>query len=510
MIEADGANPKVAGERSEQEQVRRDKLGSLRTTGVDPSFAHFRPTATVRQLRTEFAALEPGAFTGHRVGLAGRLVRNRITGKLIFGSLRDWTGDIQVMLDERTAGAAALDRWKRFVDLGDLIGVTGEIVSSKRGELSVLVEAFEITAKCLVPLPDKHKGLTDPESRVRRRYVDLMVNDESRQMLVRRSKLVRSVRESLWDRGFVEVETPMLQTVHGGANARPFRTHINAYDLPLYLRIAPELYLKKLLVGGADRVFEVNRNFRNEGADSTHNPEFTSLEMYEAYGTYETMRELTRELIINAAVAVHGDSIVLRPGTDDGLEPVDISGDWPVVDVHEAVSEAVGQPVDPGTDAAELATLCRRHGVEPRPAATAGALVLELYEHLVESRTTKPTFYRDFPVDTSPLTRRKASDPRLAERWDLVAWGSEIATAYTELTDPLDQRERLTQQARLAAAGDPEAMQLDEDFLRSLEYGMPPAGGQGMGIDRLLMLLTGRNIRETILFPLVKPDTGRD
>lgn len=498
--------PEEPDGRSEQELVRREKLRSLRQAGDDPYFAHFEPTTSVQELRGEFGELEPGIGTGRAVKLAGRLVRNRITGKLIFGSLRDWTGDIQIMLDQTTTGVDALERWKRQVDLGDLIGITGEVISSKRGELSVLAEEFEITSKCLVPLPDKHKGLTDPESRVRQRYVDLMVNDEAREMLARRSRLVRSVRETLWERGFVEVETPMLQAVHGGANARPFRTHINAYDLPLYLRIAPELYLKRLLVGGVDRVFEVNRNFRNEGADSTHNPEFTSLEMYEAYGTYETMRELTRELIINAAIAVHGRPIVLRPGADGAPEAVDISGGWPVIDVHEAVSTVTGRRVQADTGADELADLCREHGIETRAEATAGALVLELYEHLVESRTTAPTFYRDFPVETSPLTRRKPSDPRLAERWDLVAWGSEIATAYTELTDPLDQRERLTRQARLAAAGDPEAMQLDEDFLRALEYGMPPAGGQGMGIDRLLMLLTGRNIRDTILFPLVKPD----
>jgi lysyl-tRNA synthetase class 2 len=341
---------------------------------------------------------------------------------------------------------------------------------------------------------------------VRQRYVDLIVNDESRQMLELRSRVVRSVRESLWRRGFVEVETPMLQPIHGGANARPFVTHINAYDMRLYMRIAPELYLKKLLVGGAPKVFEMNRNFRNEGADATHNPEFTSMEMYDAYGDYDTMRVLTRELIIEAALAAWGRPVIRRPLPDGSYEEVDISGEWPVMTLHEGISAKLGAHVDPGTPLEQLRELCRDHQIPFDPGWDADQVTLEMYEHLCEESTTTPTFYKDFPTGVSPLTRQKPSDPRVAERWDLVAYGAELGTAYTELTDPIEQRKRLTDQSMLAAAGDVEAMELDEDFLRALEYGMPPTGGQGMGIDRLVMFLTGKNIRETLLFPIVRPD----
>jgi lysyl-tRNA synthetase class 2 len=304
----------------------------------------------------------------------------------------------------------------------------------------------------------------------------------------------------------------MMQRVHGGANARPFITHINAYDMRLYMRIAPELFLKRLLVGGVERVFELNRNFRNEGADSTHNPEFTSMEMYDAYGNYDTMRVLTRELILAAANAVHGAPIVLRPKAgaydgSEGYEEVDISGEWPVITVHEGISRAVGEEVTVDTDFATLARIVDKAGLPRDPNWGSAKLIEELYDHFCEGPTTMPVFYTDFPTEVSPLTRKKPSEPRLAERWDLVAWGAEIGTAYTELIDPLDQRDRLTAQSLLAAAGDSEAMEVDEDFLRALEYGMPPAGGQGMGIDRLLMLLTGRNIRESVLFPLTRPDS---
>ena len=501
------------GDLPEQERVRRRKLAIMRERGLDPYATSFEPSTPVAELRDRFGALGPDERTDELVSVAGRIMLNRVSGKICFASIRDWSGDLQVMLTANETGVERLADWKEFVDLGDLVGVTGEVITSKRGELSVLATNFVITSKCLVPLPEKHKGLVDPEVRVRQRYVDLIVNPDSRRMLIMRSELERSIREFLWSRQFLEVETPMLQTVHGGANARPFVTDINAYDMRLYLRIAPELYLKRLLVGGVNRVFELNRNFRNEGADSTHNPEFTSLEMYAAYGDYDTMRILTRDLILNAAVAIHGRPVALRPtlpkdASDEsrGLQEIDLSGEWPVVNVYDAVSGAVGENVTSATTREDLIRVCTRIGVAAPPRASAGALVLALYEELVEPATTTPTFYRDFPTETSPLTRRKPSDPRVAERWDLVAWGAEIATAYTELTDPMDQRERLTQQSLLAAAGDPEAMELDEDFLRALEFGMPPAGGQGMGIDRLLMMLAGKNIRETILFPLTKPE----
>ena len=490
----------------EQERVRREKLATLVERGQNPFTAEFHPDTAIAELRSRYADLAPDTRTGVVVKISGRVMRNRISGKLIFAELRDFTGDIQVMLSLHEVGEQRLTDWKHLVDLGDQIGITGEVIASKRGELSVLVSDWEMTAKCLVPLPDKHKGLTDPEARVRQRYVDLIVNDEAREMLELRARVVRSVRESLWKRGFIEVETPMLQPIHGGANARPFVTHINAYDMRLYLRIAPELYLKKLLVGGAPKVFEMNRNFRNEGADATHNPEFTSIEIYDAYGDYDTMRVLTRDLIIEAAIAAWGKPVIRRPLPDGGYEEVDISGDWAVMTLHEGISSKLGVEVTPGTDLEELRDLCRNHDIPFDPSWDADQVTLEMYEHLCESTTKMPTFYKDFPTKVSPLTRQKPSDPRVAERWDLVAFAAELGTAYTELTDPIEQRDRLTAQSLLAAAGDVEAMELDEDFLRALEYGMPPAGGQGMGIDRLIIFLTGRNIRETLLFPIVRPD----
>jgi lysyl-tRNA synthetase class 2 len=313
--------------------------------------------------------------------------------------------------------------------------------------------------------------------------------------------VTRSVREELHARGFLEAETPVLQTLHGGANARPFTTHINAFDLNLYLRIALELYLKRLVVGGIERVYEIGRIFRNEGADATHNPEFTMLEVYQAYGDYDTMATLTRELLQAAAEAAYGRPVAVRP---DGTE-VDISGTWREDTVYGALSAALGAEVTPGTTGQELRRHAAERDIELQPGWSPSHVVLELYERLVEATTAEPTFYRDFPVEVSPLTRRHRDDPRLAERWDLVAFGTEIATAYSELVDPTEERARLTAQSLLAAGGDPEAMQLDEDFLRALEYGMPPSGGMGMGIDRMLIMLTGTSVRETVLFPLVKP-----
>jgi lysyl-tRNA synthetase class 2 len=313
---------------------------------------------------------------------------------------------------------------------------------------------------------------------------------------------MHSIRSQLNERGFLEVETPVLTPLHGGANARPFLTHANAYDSKVYLRIALELYLKRLVVGGIERVYEIGRIFRNEGADAAHNPEFTMLEAYEAYGDYNTIGELTRELVQGAAVAAFGSTVIRRA---DGSE-YDIGGDWPEVTVYEAISAVAGEEVTAGTAEAGLRELCGRLDVPVAPGWNRGQIVLEMYERLVEKRTVQPTFYRDFPVEVSPLVRQHRSDPQLAERWDLVVWGAELGTGYSELVDPVVQRARLTAQSLLKAGGDPEAMELDEDFLRALEHGMPPTGGMGMGIDRLLMMLTGENIRETILFPFVRPE----
>nr|WP_083466844.1 bifunctional lysylphosphatidylglycerol synthetase/lysine--tRNA ligase LysX [Kibdelosporangium sp. MJ126-NF4]CEL18853.1 L-O-lysylphosphatidylglycerol synthase / Lysyl-tRNA synthetase (class II) related protein found fused to membrane protein [Kibdelosporangium sp. MJ126-NF4]CTQ95343.1 L-O-lysylphosphatidylglycerol synthase (EC 2.3.2.3) / Lysyl-tRNA synthetase (class II) related protein found fused to membrane protein [Kibdelosporangium sp. MJ126-NF4] len=488
------AKPKQA-RRPEQVRVRIAKLERLREAGYDPYPPGFDRETGLSAVVSRFPSLAADTRTGEYVRIAGRVIASRDLGGLCFVRLRDFGGELQVMLT-----GPALHDWRALVDLGDHVGVSGEVVTSKRGELSVLADEWTVTAKCLHPLPDKRKGLSDPETRVRQRYLDLVVNPESSAMLKLRSTVVRALRETLHDKEFLEVETPMLQTVHGGANARPFVTHINAYDMRMYLRIAPELYLKRLCVAGVERVFELNRNFRNEGVDASHNPEFTMLEAYQAYADYSTMRVLTQKLVQQAARAAYGSEIVRR-----GDSEFDISGDWPVISVHDAVSHALGSPVTPDTPVAELKTLLAKAGIVLDDELGHGHLVQKAYEYLVEGTTVEPTFYTDFPTETSPLTRQHRVEHRVAERWDLVAFGSEVGTAYTELTDPIEQRRRLEAQSLRAASGDVEAMELDEDFLRALEHGMPPTGGMGMGVDRLLMMLTGSSIRQTVLFPFARP-----
>jgi lysyl-tRNA synthetase class 2 len=480
----------------EQVRVRLAKLKTLQDNGIDPYPVGEPPSHTV------VSAL--AAADGAPVTVAGRVLRTRDYGGVTFAQLRDWSGDVQLLLERSRVENTAEDFGD--VDLGDLIEATGVIGYSRNGTRSVLVQRWRLLGKCLRPLPDKWKGLTDPEARVRARYVDLAINPVARNLIRARSDILRSIRETLFAKGFLEVETPILQQIHGGANARPFQTHINAYDLDLYLRIAPELYLKRLCVGGVERVFELGRAFRNEGVDFSHNPEFTLLEAYQAHADYRVWIDGCQELIQNAAVAANGSAVVMRPGDDTGtLEPVDISGQWSVKTVHDAVSEALGETVDPDSEPAALRRLCDAAGIPYLSHWDAGALVLEMYEHLVEDRTTAPTFYTDFPTSVSPLTRPHRSRPGVAERWDLVAWGVELGTAYSELTDPVEQRRRLQQQSMLAAGGDPEAMELDEDFLTAMEYAMPPTGGLGVGVDRVVMLITGRSIRETLPFPLAKP-----
>jgi lysyl-tRNA synthetase class 2 len=497
-----GGPPERTNDLPEQMRVRLAKLDAIRAAGGDPYPVGFPRTAAIAELRERFADLAPDTATGERAGIAGRVMLYRTGGKLCFATVRDGTGELQVMISLDRVGGEALAAWKRDVDLGDHVGVTGEVISSRRGELSVLADSFAITAKALRPLPDKHAGLVDPGSRVRQRYLDLIVNPEARQLAELRGAVTRSLREELHRRGFLEAETPVLQVLHGGANARPFVTHINAYDMDLYLRIALELYLKRLVVGGIEKVYEIGRIFRNEGVDSTHNPEFTMLELYEAYGDYNSMATLTRELIQAAARDALGGTVLRRP---DGSEH-DIGGEWQHKTVHGAVSEALGEEVTPDTSEERLRKLAASAAIPLETGWNRGQVLLEMYEHLVERRTTAPTFYRDFPIEVAPLTRAHRDDPRLAEKWDLVAFGTEMGTAYSELIDPAEQRARFTAQSLQAAGGDAEAMQLDEDFLRALEYGMPPTGGMGMGTDRLLIMLTGASIRDTILFPLVRPE----
>lgn len=489
----------------EQVRVRRAKVQRLRERGIDPYPVGYPRTHTLAQVRAEAGDLAPDVRTGRVVAVTGRLLLKRKLGGLGFGLLRDASGDLQVLLTRDRLGAEAYDLWLHDVDLGDQLGVTGEIITSRTGELTIAADSLAITSKALRPLPDKHRGLTDPEARVRARSVDLIVRGEARRIAYARATLIRSLRDSLHRRGFTEVETPILQLVHGGANARPFETHINAYDLDLSLRIATELHLKRLVVGGMEQVFEIGRQFRNEGADFSHSPEFTSLEVYQAYADYRVMRKLTQELIQEAATAVYGAPIARRPDATGQLVEVDLSGDWPVKTICEAVSERLGAQITADTPLAELQRHARLAGLELDPELSWGPLLEELYGELCESTTVEPVFYTDFPKENAPLTRPHRHDPRLAEKWDLVMFGAEQGTAYSELIDPIDQRQRLVAQSLLAAAGDPEAMEVDEDFLTALEYGMPPTGGMGLGVDRLLMNLTGLGIRDTILFPLVKP-----
>ncbi|NPC95296.1 bifunctional lysylphosphatidylglycerol synthetase/lysine--tRNA ligase LysX [Nocardioides sp. zg-DK7169] len=490
----------------EQMRVRREKVDRLRADGIDPYPVAAPRTHTLAEVAGLVADdLPPDSETGLTVSVVGRVLLKRDMGHLGFATLRDGSGDLQVMVDAQHLAAEQLSFWEHTIDLGDQVGVTGEVVTTHRGELSVRATSVLLTSKALRPLPDKHKGLTDPDARVRMRYVDLIVRPEARTIAYQRATVVRSIRDSLQARGFTEVETPILQTVHGGANARPFETHINAYDLDLYLRIATELHLKRLVVGGMEKVFEVGRQFRNEGADFKHNPEFTSLEVYETYGDYDTMRVLTQELIQEAATAVYGSPVARRAGPDGRVVEHDLSGQWPVKTICQAVSEALGEEVTPDTPVSTLRRHAERVGIELDLDPSWGVVLEDLYDELCEGQTTTPVFYTDFPKENAPLTRPHRRDPRLTEKWDLVIFGAEQGTAYSELIDPVDQRERLVAQSLLAAAGDPEAMQVDEDFLEALEYGMPPTGGMGLGVDRLVMNLTGLSIRDTILFPLVKP-----
>lgn len=446
-----------------------------------------------------------GSAPGRTGVLAGRVVGMRDHGGVVFLTVQDWGGTTQVVAERDAMGSDRLRTLVSTVSLGDLCCFPGTTGSSRTGTASLLATDWALTAKALRPLPDKHRGFSDPEARVRQRYLDLIVNPASRQRLASRSRAIGAVRSSLLDRGFVEVETPILQTVHGGANARPFRTHINAYDLDLYLRIAPELFLKRLVVGGVDRVFEIGRNFRNEGADATHNPEFTVVEAYQAYGDYTTMRELTRDMVVRAAQEALGRTTVRGRDAEGNTYETDLAEPWRVITVNDALSEALGEPVDADTPRERLVAVAASLGIAIDSRWSRGNVLMELYEHLVEKRTVAPTFYCDFPTEVSPLTRQHRSDPRLAERWDLVVFGAELGTAYSELADPVIQRERLTAQSLQAAGGDPEAMELDEDFLTALEHGMPPTGGMGMGLDRLVMMLTESPIREVISFPLVRP-----
>ena len=475
--------------------------------GRDPYPVTLPITTTIAEVRAQYGHLEAGEETDDVVGLAGRVMYLRNTGKLCFVTLQDGAGrSIQGMISAGEVGADSIAQFKADVDLGDHLFLEGRVISSRRGELSVFASSWQIAAKSLLPLPKSYENEAgelvslSEEGRVRRRHLDLILRPAARDMVRTRAAVVKSLRSYFDERDFIEIETPMLQVIHGGAAARPFVTHMNAYDMDLYLRIAPELFLKRAVVGGIDKVFEINRNFRNEGADSSHSPEFAMLEAYEAYGNYDTMATMTREFIQKAARDALGTEIVTLPSGEE----YDLSGEWDEITMIESLSEAIGQEVDPLASREELVALAESLDVAVAPHYSGGKIIEEMWEEKVGPSLWKPTFVRDFPVETSPLTRAHRSKPGLGEKWDLIVRGFELATAYSELVDPVVQRERFEAQALAAAAGDPEAMVLDEDFLSAMEQGMPPAGGMGMGIDRLLMALTGQGIRETITFPLVK------
>lgn len=529
--------PKATPGPGEQFAVRAAKRARLRAEGWEPYPVQLPLTTTIAQVRAAYSHLQPGEETQDEVGLAGRVVFLRSSGKLCFVTLQDGAGTtIQAMLSAKSLpghGHTSLSSFKSDVDLGDHLFVHGRVIASRRGELSVFAEttltegtdpgtlpelgddavatpAWRIASKALRPLPktwtnEAGEAVTlSEDNRVRRRELDLLIRPAARDMVRTRAAVVRSLRESFHRRDYIELETPMLQVVHGGASARPFTTHMNAFDMDLYLRIATEIYLKRAVVGGVDRVFEINRNFRNEGADSSHSPEFTALEAYEAYSDYNGMAELTRHLVQQAA----RDALGLEAGKEvvtlaDGTE-YDLSGPWRKIDLYTAVSEGVGEEITVETPRERLVSIAGRLGLEVDDYAVAGKIVEDIFEVTVGDSLWEPTFVYDFPEDTSPLTRYHRSRPGLTEKWDLYIRGFETATAYSELADPVVQRQRFEAQALAAANGDPEAMVLDEDFLVAMEQGFPPCGGMGMGIDRLLMALTGQGIRETITFPLVR------
>ena len=495
-------NTPIEDDLPEQLRIRREKRAGLIERGIEPYPVSVARTKSLKEIREKYTSLDIDVATGDIESLTGRIIFKRDTGKLCFATLREGDGtELQAMFSLDKIGQESIDSWKSDIDLGDIVSVTGEIITSKRGELSILANSWELASKSLRPLPNDHKPMSE-ETRVRMRYVDLIVRPEARSNARLRPQVMRSLRETFHNQDFVEVETPMLQVMHGGAAARPFKSFSNAYDMDLYLRIAPELFLKRCVVGGIERVFEINRNFRNEGADSSHSPEFAMIESYQAYGDWRSIADLTRELVQNAAMAVAGSHVVTH---HDGRQ-ADLGGKWREISLYDAISEGVGQSVTALTPIDELKTIAAKLGIKIDPKWITGKLAEEIFEHVAKDQLIAPTFVMGFPVDTSPLVRAHRDIPGVAEKWDLYVDGFELATGYSELIDPVIQRDRLVEQATLGAKGDLEAMQVDEDFLRAMEFGMPPMGGMGMGVDRLLMALTGLGIRETILFPLVKPE----
>lgn len=498
---------------SEQEVIRREKLSRLRELGIEPYPAALFPVnTTASDIRNGYRPGEnDGVFSD--VCLAGRIMSIRDMGKACFAVLQDASGRMQIYVrrDDICAGddKTLYDTvWKHLSDIGDIFGVRGHVFTTKTGEVSVHVRELTLLTKSLKPLPivkekegETFDAVTDPEFRYRQRYADLIVNPQVKETFLKRSRFIQAVRNFLDARGAVEVDTPVLQSIPGGAAARPFVTHHNALDIPMYMRIANELYLKRLLVGGFDWVYEFSRNFRNEGMDRTHNPEFTVLEFYVAYKDYLWMMETTEQLLEQAALAVNGSTLVEVDG-----KTIDLRAPYRRVTMQEAILEHTGVDIT-GMDEAALRDTCRRLGIPVEASMGKGKLIDEIFSEKCEARFVQPTFITDYPVEMSPLTKRHRSKPGLVERFELMVNGKEVANAYTELNDPLEQRERFEEQATLMERGDDEAMFIDHDFLRALEYGMPPTSGIGFGIDRLCMLLTGQpSIQDVLLFPMMRPE----
>lgn len=489
---------------SEQMQVRRDKRSRILDEGKQAYPADLRRDHTLAQVRATWGHLAAGEETADEVTIGGRVVFIRNTGKLAFATLQDgFTHDdsgerLQVMLSLAEVGTDALAAWKADVDLGDFVWVRGRVICSKRGELSVMAAEWRMASKALRPLPTLHKELSE-EARVRQRYADLVVRQEARDMVRTRAAIYQAVRRTLDGQGFLEIETPTLQLVHGGAAARPFNTHLNAFDIDMTLRIALELYLKRAMVGGADRVYEMGRIFRNEGIDSSHSAEFSMLEAYMSWGDQFTIADVIKDVVMAAADATGIHQIETEAGT------IDLDGEWRWLSFYPGLSEALGETITVDTPAERLIELLEQHEIDHDPKWAPGKLAMELFGEIVEPTLINPTFVCDYPAIAQPLARPHRSEPGLVEAWDLIIGGMERGTGFSELVDPVIQRDVLTAQSLAAAAGDPEAMQLDEDFLNALEFGCPPMGGLGLGIDRLVMLFTNAGIRETILFPLLKP-----
>ena len=489
---------------SEQMQVRRDKRNRIIADGGQAYPVSVPRTHSLAQIREQWGHLVAGEETDVVVSVSGRIMFLRNTGKLCFATLADQFtpdadgGRLLVMLSLAEVGQESLDRWKADVDLGDYVSVTGRVIASKRGELSIMATGWALASKSLRPLPTLHKDLSE-EARVRQRYADLVVRDEARAMVRTRGTITRSIRETLHRLGFLEVETPTLQLIHGGAAARPFATHLNAFDIDMTLRIALELYLKRAMVGGVDRVYERGRSFRTEGSESSHSAEFTMLESYQAWTDQYGIAETTKQIILDIADALGSRQIETEAGV------IDLDAEWRWLPLYDGLSEAVGETISLDTPVTRLQAIATERDIDFDPAWGSDKLAVELFGEIVEPHLLQPTFVCDYPAIAQPLARPHRDKPGLIEAWDLIVGGMERGTGFSELIDPVIQRERFTEQSLLAAKGDPEAMQLDEDFLNALEFGAPPMGGMGMGVDRVVMLFTNKGIRETILFPLLKP-----